>query len=377
LEARAVDVETGEPLIFAVFTATTDTVSEPAAVATVEVSPSSATIEIGQTLQLAATIRDSAGAELSGREIQWSSSDVAVASVSPAGIVTGASQGSATITAVSEGQSSAANVVVTDPAPPPAGGTQVSWDWSTATGNTSSAILDAGKTPPWSAWRTAGGLPLLNVTSASGLGFPSANVLRTTLGGTNSSDVRALDLWPVPAPGQSLYFRMYVRFDIPDRYGNLGSSNHHPIQPEPGVCPSNWAFYVGSFADGTLDIGWAFNTSSAGFFLSRVLRKYQTYRWEWAFHRQPNGAYKADIRIFNAAGQLVADGRNFISRWNPDYTSPLSSKNPDLNISDSCIRRLMVGYNGPSWPSMSDAFTYYGAVSVKVSNNSNDWIGPY
>jgi hypothetical protein len=164
----------------------------------------------------------------------------------------------------------------------------------------------------------------------------------------------------VPEPGQSLYFRLYVRYDIPNSYGNLSAASHHPLQPEPGTCPAAWAFNIGSNADGTLEVNFNFQGSSAGFWLNRVVRKFETYRWEWVFHRQANGTYKADIRIYDSGGTLVADANDFISRWNPDYTTPLSVKNPDLSMSDSCIRRMMVGYNGPSWPGMMDAYAYFG-----------------
>ena len=47
-------------------------------VATVSVSAPTEALVPGQTAQLAATIRDASGAELSGRTISWSSSDDAV-----------------------------------------------------------------------------------------------------------------------------------------------------------------------------------------------------------------------------------------------------------------------------------------------------------
>ncbi|HYS21680.1 MAG TPA: Ig-like domain-containing protein, partial [Gemmatimonadales bacterium] len=91
-------------------------------VASVSVSPPSATIAVGGTQQLTATTKDSAGGNLSGRVVTWASSNTAVATVSSSGLTTGVAAGSATITATSEGKSgSAAITVLAAPPPPPAG----------------------------------------------------------------------------------------------------------------------------------------------------------------------------------------------------------------------------------------------------------------
>lgn len=83
------------------------------AVATVTVSPSSGTIQVGGTLQLTATPRDQNGNALSGRTITWSSSNTSVATVTSSGLVRGIAPGTATITATSEGRTGQATVTVT------------------------------------------------------------------------------------------------------------------------------------------------------------------------------------------------------------------------------------------------------------------------
>src|SRR5439155_788178 len=82
-------------------------------VASVTVSPATASIRVGQTVQLTATPKDSAGGTLAGRTVTWRSSDSTVAPVSPAGLVTGVAPGSASITGTSEGKSSTAAITVT------------------------------------------------------------------------------------------------------------------------------------------------------------------------------------------------------------------------------------------------------------------------
>jgi uncharacterized protein YjdB len=84
----------------------------PAPVATVTVSPAVATVAMGATLQLTATLTDALGNSLSGRVVTWASSAPSVATVSGSGLVTGLAVGTATITATSEGQSGSAAVSV-------------------------------------------------------------------------------------------------------------------------------------------------------------------------------------------------------------------------------------------------------------------------
>src|SRR5204863_6580386 len=83
-----------------------------ASVASVAVSPATASIRVGQTVQLTATPKDSAGSALTGRTVTWASSNTAVATVSPSGLVTTKAAGSATITATSEGKAGSATGTV-------------------------------------------------------------------------------------------------------------------------------------------------------------------------------------------------------------------------------------------------------------------------
>jgi Big-like domain-containing protein/polysaccharide lyase-like protein len=81
-------------------------------VASVAVSPASASMSIGSTRQLSAVVRDANGNVLTGRAVTWATDSSAVATVSSGGLVTAAAVGSATITATSEGKSGAATVTV-------------------------------------------------------------------------------------------------------------------------------------------------------------------------------------------------------------------------------------------------------------------------
>ncbi len=111
---------TGAAAGAATITATSEGQSAPVAitvatapVASVSVSPSSADLPVGQTVQLTATLQDAAGNVLSGRTVLWASSAWGVATVSAGGLATGSAAGTATITATSEGVRGTALVSVT------------------------------------------------------------------------------------------------------------------------------------------------------------------------------------------------------------------------------------------------------------------------
>ena len=83
------------------------------AVKNVTVSPSSASIQAGGTVQLTATTKPA------GTAVTWASSNSSVATVSQTGLVTGVAAGSATVTASAGTRSGSSAITVTSP--PPAG----------------------------------------------------------------------------------------------------------------------------------------------------------------------------------------------------------------------------------------------------------------
>ena len=96
----------------------------PPVVTTVTVSPASASVVAGSTVTLQATVKDQNGNVMTGQTVTWSSNDLAVATVSATGVVTGVVAGNATITATSSSKSGTSSITVTaPPPPPPPGGT--------------------------------------------------------------------------------------------------------------------------------------------------------------------------------------------------------------------------------------------------------------
>ena len=170
-------------------------------VASVEVSPSSTTVQVGNTVQLTATLRDAAGNVLTGRVVDWSSSNTSVATVNSNGRVTGQSAGTATITATSEGQSGAATVAVTEP-PPPVASVEVSPSSTTVqVGNTvqlTATVRDAsgnvltGRAVTWSSSNTS----VATVNSGglvTGRGAGTATMTATSEGQSGTATIQVTD----------------------------------------------------------------------------------------------------------------------------------------------------------------------------------------
>jgi hypothetical protein len=146
--------------------------SEPGpSVATVEVTPATADRQVGQTLQLSATVKDVNGNILSGQPVSWSSSASTVASVSSSGLVTATALGTALITAASGNKSGVATInVVPEPIASitvaPGNDTLLVGETSqlTATMRDASNNVVTGRQPTWSSSSTG-----VATVSASGL----------------------------------------------------------------------------------------------------------------------------------------------------------------------------------------------------------------
>lgn len=87
-------------------------VVSPVPVAAVTFQESPAEVAAGSTVQLRAIARDSAGGALVGRAIAYHSSDSAVATISPAGLLSALGDGAVTVTAESEGRSASLALAV-------------------------------------------------------------------------------------------------------------------------------------------------------------------------------------------------------------------------------------------------------------------------
>jgi uncharacterized protein YjdB len=81
-------------------------------IASITISPTSASGSVGQTAVFGATLYDAAGTVLTGRRVLFTTSNASVVTVDSTGLAKGVGNGSATVTAVSGGKSAAAAVTV-------------------------------------------------------------------------------------------------------------------------------------------------------------------------------------------------------------------------------------------------------------------------
>jgi alpha-tubulin suppressor-like RCC1 family protein len=148
----------------------TAVITVPVPVATVTVSPTTARLSAGQTVQLGAMLKDASGLTLAGRTVAWTSSDTTVARVSEIGLVMAVSVGSATITATAEGRTGTMATTV------------VGWRLVRAGGSYTCGLLTSGLAYCWG-WNAFGNLGdgsttsrALPVAVGGGLTFDSLSV---------------------------------------------------------------------------------------------------------------------------------------------------------------------------------------------------------
>jgi uncharacterized protein YjdB len=175
-------------------------------VASVTVTPTTATRTEGETAQLTATLRDAAGNTLTGRAITWSTSAAGVATVNGSGLVTAVAPGAASITATSEGRSGTAAITVVPRAVPVASVTVTPATASASVGQTvqlTATPRDAAGNPLTGraiSWATSA--PAVASVGNSGLvsvqGVGTAVITATSEGRSGSATVTGQSTLPTP-----------------------------------------------------------------------------------------------------------------------------------------------------------------------------------
>ena len=213
-------------------------------VATVSVSPASATRNVGQTIQLAVTLTDASGNVLTGRTVTWSSSDTTAATVSSGGLVSAIRAGSATITALSEGKSGVFQITVTSTTQVPVATVSVAPASTsiavgavvqlTATTKDASGNTLTGRTITWSSSDST-----LATVSSSGsvaaVAVGSVTITATSEGKSGQSQIVVTTPPPPPPPGTDEPVDPgsgYLWTDNFDRYASVLAME------SPGGCPA-------------------------------------------------------------------------------------------------------------------------------------------
>ena len=358
-------------------------------VGNVTVTPALDTIRLAETTQLTAHPVDGNGNPVSGYAEIWSSASPNIASVSSTGLVTGNSAGTTNITVTVDGRAVSATIVVTTSAPPPPTGNVVFHsDWSTATGGTIDALLDRGQALPWDL--KVGNGTLNRVVSSAGLGFPAdmANVYLNVAqysGNTTqlvyTDQVRLHHTYghlPIPAVGESIFYRWYMRYVVPDAIDPTGGVPH-TVQDGPAAGSQNWMWETPINTNGTWSPQFAFSAANGypnNRFRAAPLAKNHTYRIELQIQRTSATTFVAHARIYDENGVLVRDDDDFRNGAGAG-TGTLGSV--QLNFLDvAYLAGWQVGNNGPSWRNVTAAqfpfnLWYFGGTAVCVET----WCGAY
>ncbi len=180
--------------------------TKPVTASTIELSTTSGSLAIDQTLTLVAQVKDASGTVLPGHAVTFSSSDPAKATVSSSGVVTAISPGTVTITATSGTATAQAHFTIT--AGPPANIIKVGGDAQSGTVGSALAspfvvsVTDAKGNPvsgvavTWST--TGGGGTLGGATTVTDIdGRAQALLTVGFLAGANSATAAAAGITPV------------------------------------------------------------------------------------------------------------------------------------------------------------------------------------
>jgi len=187
-------------------------------VTTVSVAPSSASVQVGATTPLSATVKDQNGNTMTGQTVTWSSDKTGIATVNPSGVVSGVAAGSATITASTSGKSGTATITVTAaPRPAPVVTTVTVSPTSVSvqvgsTSNLSATVKDqngntmSGQTVTWASDKT--NIATVNSSGVvTGVAAGSATISATSSGKSGTAAVTVTAPPPPPPPGGTLLFQ--------------------------------------------------------------------------------------------------------------------------------------------------------------------------
>lgn len=280
--------------------------------------------------------------------------------------------------------------VVVPPAPIPSTTLAFASDWSTAAGNTITAVRDGTK---WEAFNIAYTPDRVSVVPAAGLDFPAgmANVLAirypNTINGQPDqmySGVNRRDAWELPPVGGSLYFRLYFRFDI----GGFGGGTHHPVQScvaAGGGCGQTWMKFQrpasGEAIPFILEVngtGTYSGSPSHHIWGVQNLQRGATYRVEEQYERTGPNTWIVRARLYDSANRLIRSEADFRCGWYGAAHAHTLADNVAVPLGDASFLRMKLITNqgvggGRGSDDVAHQRIYYGGFAVSLSG----WIGPY
>jgi hypothetical protein len=201
-----------------------------------------------------------------------------------------------------------------------------------------------------------GGDGVINCISASGLGFPSGVnfVAQNVYAPEGSQLYKTENLWPLPAIGQTVFFRMYLRQSLPN---NANTGNDHGFQSNAGDIKWHWNIAAGDTNSFDLICG---KHSGSVFTTVCDAPKNAALRLEWAFKRTATSTGQCIFRCYNAAGTLLGT----------------ATQTGITTISTANFREALWGLSGQGTSSYSGGSVYWGAIAVRVGAD-DEWVGAY
>jgi hypothetical protein len=183
---------------------------------------------------------------------------------------------------------------------------------------------------------------------------------------------------PLPVVGEIRAYRWYIRMMQPD---GLIDYQTHPIQDGNNASTTNWMFivYNGGGGSGIPNGRWQPQFWPDGDpvqnnrrWYAPILNKNETYRFELQIVRSGANTFNMHVRIYDAAGTLIADddditniGSTLRLSQNPTFTFPNLAWLDGLNAGNNGIGSLPANSNF--------TYAYQGGFAVC----SGDWCGPY
>jgi hypothetical protein len=379
-----------------------DTSNPLVPVVSVQVSPSTLLLGVGQTSLLVALPLDADSNVVPGRQVTWATAASEVATVAAGGAgsdtvrVSAVGAGTTEITAsVDEVESPPISIMVTFDAPGPV---DFVADWTAGIGANATALTDGGKWPLVRFWGTNDGGPNPGARVINDTDFPSGRAFASGYHGktdsegdavTSNADLMVLDpysKWPVPAIGQTLFHRFYLKntVDAP-RFGrNMNRGSHHPFQgavltdPDFGAsCAFHWEYKFDARTDGTFtwevaNLRYAGSWTKSGLALNRVYlmevayTRTDTFRWTVRARLDgvELGTAFGEAEIGTTCLGTLFIGNNDPGSGPPGDTDPGRWRNSDFSPV-------------PGGPYADVDTMRWGAVAVAVRDDPNAWIGAY
>ena len=322
----------------------------PPVVTQIIVTPASVTLATAAVQQFTATAQMSNGTQQPAT-VTWTATG---GTVTAAGLYTaGTSAGSYRVIATQQGGTLADTAAITlnapPPPPPPPPGGALAWFDDFRTSLTSKGLT----------WWIASPAVVNRLPKSSATGsWPTelTHVAENVYAATHGAGYQAQNLWPAPAVGQYLFVRMLLNNALPNG-ANTGTD--HGFQTNVGLIHWFWRVWGGNATSFTLEFA-TWETINVNW-LEINVPKNTVLRLEWRAERTTTASATLAARVYNnQTGALLGQITGLVQA-----------------ATSTTFREFLFGMSGQGGATYNGGSVYWGALAARVSDNANDWIGPY